>query len=274
MNPLKGIKHLALDLDGTLYLGGKVFDCTLPFLRRIAAMGIGRTFFTNNSSKSTRQYVENLNRMGIEVSEPDLYSSTHATLDYLREEMPAAKRLFVMGTAALRGEFEENGFKLCGDDAGDEPDAVVVGFDPTMTYEKVCRAAYWISKGKKFLATNPDRICPTDQPTVLVDCGSMCRMITHATGVEPHAVLGKPNKRMLQGVMNRHNLRANELAVVGDRIYTDMAMARAAGALGVLVLTGETTRQQAIEAATDIELLVADVGELARLLSDALEKTG
>jgi NagD protein len=99
----------------------------------------------------------------------------------------------------------------------------------------------------------------------------MCRMITHATGVEPHAVLGKPNKRMLEGVMKRHGLRADELAVVGDRIYTDMAMARAAGATGILVLSGETTRQQAIEGAAAVDILVSDVGELGRLLSDELE---
>src|SRR5437870_8795512 len=102
MHQLNKIRHLALDLDGTLYLGGRLFDCTLPFLKRIEQLGIGHTFFTNNSSRSTREYVEHLNHLGIAAAPEEIYSSTHATLDYLRDEMPEVKRLYVLGTAALR----------------------------------------------------------------------------------------------------------------------------------------------------------------------------
>src|SRR5205085_2412536 len=118
---LRNIKHLALDLDGTLYLGGKLFEFTLPFLKLIDSRGIGRTFFTNNSSRSTKQYVEHLRKLGIHASEGDIYSSTHATLAYLRDERPDVRRVFVLGTPALRGEFAENGFTVCGEGASDEP---------------------------------------------------------------------------------------------------------------------------------------------------------
>ena len=266
MQSLRNVKHLALDLDGTLYLGGTLFDCTKPFLNRVRDLGIGRTFFTNNSSRSTRQYVEKLNKLGIDATERDIFSSTHCTLDYLREKHVHAKRAFVLGTPALREEFAAHGFTLCGEGASDEPDLVIVGFDTTLSYDRVCRAAWWISKGKPFIATHPDRICPTDEPTVLPDCAAICAMLTSATGRKPDAVLGKPDPRMLSGLLQRHNLRADELAVVGDRIYTDMAMARAAGAIGVLVLSGESTREDAADADPRPDMVINHVGELANLL--------
>jgi HAD superfamily hydrolase (TIGR01450 family) len=260
---LSRIKHLALDLDGTLYLGRTLFPFTLAFLDRIKQHRIGRTFFTNNSSRSTKQYVEKLNQLGIDATADDIFSSTHCTLDYLRETHPAAKSAYILGTPALREEFVEHGFV----ESDDEPEVVIVGFDMTLTYERLCRAAWWISRGKLFIATHPDRVCPTDEPTVLPDCGAICKMLTHATGREPDAVLGKPDPRMLRGVMQRHQLRADQLAVVGDRIYTDMAMARGAGALGVLVLSGETTAEQAGAAAPPPDLVVQHIGELGDVLS-------
>jgi NagD protein len=259
---LIGIRHLALDLDGTLYLGGRLFEWTRPFLRRIADLGVGRTFFTNNSSRSTRQYVKKLNDLGIEASDSDIFSSTHCTLAYLREERPEIRKVFVLGTPALREEFVENGYI-----EQEDPDAVVVGFDTSLTYDRVCRAAWWISKGKPFIATHPDRTCPTDEQTMLPDCAAMCAMLSSATGRQPDIVLGKPDPRMLRGVMQRHGLRPDELAVVGDRIYTDMAMAHAAGAVSVLVLSGEATVDEAKQANPPPDLVVADVGELGELLA-------
>jgi HAD superfamily hydrolase (TIGR01450 family) len=273
---LRNIKHLALDLDGTLYLGGRLFPFTLEFLRRIQEMGLGRTFFTNNSSVATTGYVEKLRRLGIEAGASELYSSTTATLDYLRAHRPNLRRLLVLGTPALRQEFVEAGFELhepTGDcaprDDGVEPDGVVVGFDTTLDYKRLCRAAWWISRGKPFLATHPDAVCPTDQPTVLPDCGAICKLLTHATGREPDAVLGKPSPQMLYGAMARVGVSPREVAVVGDRLYTDVALAQAAGAVSVLVLTGETTRQQATAAKQPPDLILENVLELAHLLADA-----
>jgi len=264
---LRNIRHLALDLDGTLYLGGRLFVGTLPLLETLRTLGIGRTFFTNNSSRSTQQYLLHLRGMGIPVDPIDLYSSTHCTLDYLRNERPDIRSLFVLGTPALREEFAQAGYDLRGE-ADDEPDAVVVGFDTTLSYDRACRAAWWISRGKPFIATHPDRICPTDKPTMLPDCAAICKMLSCATGREPDIVLGKPDRRMLEGVMRRHNLRPDQLAVVGDRLYTDMLMARSAGAMSILVLSGETTIQEAESARPRPDLVVRDVSELARLLME------
>jgi NagD protein len=268
VNRLARIKHLALDLDGTLYLGRQLFPFTLDFLRRLEELRIGRTFFTNNSSVSTADYVRKLQSLGIDGRSDDVFSSTTATIAYLRKHMPEVARLFVLGTPTLREEFLEDGFEAVRDGALD-PDAVIVGFDTTLDYPRLCQAAYWISRGKPFLATNCDAVCPTDQPTVLPDCGSICKLLAHATGREPDAVLGKPSPAMLAGMMERCGVTADRIAVVGDRLYTDIAMARAAGALGVLVLSGETTRAQAESAQPRPDLIVENVGELGDVLAAA-----
>ncbi len=274
---LKKIRHLALDLDGTVYQDQAVFEATMPFLSLLGELQIGRTFVTNNSSRSTREYVEHLARLGIQAQRDAIYSSTQATLEYLREEMPSVRRLYVLGTESLRGEFAENGYLLCGDHSKDqpkdEPEAVVVGFDTELTYSRLCQAAYWISRGKIFLATHPDRVCPTGQPTILVDCGSICAALEQATGRKPVAVPGKPHRRMLEGIRKRHGLERAELAMVGDRLYTDMAMARAAGILGILVLTGETTLQVARVNSDPPDLVIEDLKELGALLRRAREVT-
>jgi NagD protein len=118
---------------------------------------------------------------------------------------------------------------------------VLVGFDTDLNYTRLCRAAYWINRGKPFLASHPDRVCPTDEPTVLVDCGAVCAALSEATGRSPDAVLGKPDPRMLLGLLHRHGLEPASMAMVGDRLYTDIEMARRTGVFGVLVLSGEAT---------------------------------
>jgi len=168
-------------------------------------------------------------------------------------------------------EFARAGFTLLPDSPLDAPDAVVVGFDTTLGYARLCRAAWWIKTGKPYFATNPDRVCPTDEPTVLVDCGSICAALREATGCAPTAVLGKPDPAMLRGILHKHDLKPQQLAMVGDRLYTDMAMAHRAGALGVLVLTGEATSEEAARHTPQPDLIVADIAELGEKLRTARE---
>ena len=234
-------------MDGTIYRGATLFATTVPFLDLLQQLGIGYTFLTNNPSKSLTDYLDHLKQLGIHATSEQLYTSTQATIEYLREQHPHIKKIFALGTSSMCEEFRGAGFTLVKDSPSSEPDAVVVGFDTTLTYARLCRAAWWISHGRPYVATNPDRVCPTDQPTVLVDCGSICACLQTATGRSPDAVLGKPDPGMIRGILLRHSLQPHQLAVVGDRLYTDMAMARRAGALGVLVLTGETTATAAAE---------------------------
>jgi HAD superfamily hydrolase (TIGR01450 family) len=266
---LKGIRHVALDMDGTIYSGRTLFPFTLPFLALLDELGIGHTFLTNNSSKSTRDYLTHLAGFGISANANQLLTSTQATLACLRCQYAQVKRLFVLGTPSLCSEIAEEGFTLSEDDPADKPDAVVVGFDTGLVFSRLCRAAYWIKQGKPFIATHPDLVCPTDEPTVLVDCGSICAALTKATGREPDAVLGKPDPAMLSGILGRHGLSPDQLAMAGDRLYTDMVMARRAGAMGVLVLTGETSPANAAEANWPVDLIVPDLGVFGECLRAA-----
>jgi NagD protein len=276
---LRAVRHVALDLDGTVYNGATLLPATNPFLKLIADLDIGHTFLTNNPSKSTEDYLKHLRAFGLHATADNLYTSAQATIQFLRHMSPAPKILFILGTPSMCGEFSAAGFELVETPESVSqsatrnpqsaiPDAVVVGFDTTLTYPRLCRAAWWIKQGKPFIATNPDRVCPTDQPTVLVDCGSICAMLQTATGRAPDAVMGKPDPTMLRGILERHQLQPAQLAMVGDRLYTDMEMARRAGALGVLVLTGETTAPEA--ATSEIPALVVhDLAELGELLRSA-----
>lgn len=266
---LAAIRHVALDMDGTIYRGDTLFESTDPFLSLLKDLGIGYTFLTNNPSKSITDYVEHLRDIGIVATEQQLYTSTQATIEYLREEWPKIHRIFPLGTPSMCEEFAAVGFVVLPDSPNAEPDAVIVGFDTSLTYERLCRATWWISRGKPFFATNPDRVCPTDQPTVLVDCGSICAALQAATGRKPDAVLGKPDPAMIRGILHQHSLQPHNLAMVGDRLYTDIAMARQAGAVGVLVLTGETTAEQAAQASPAPDLVVPSLAEFGAKLKQA-----
>ena len=266
---LRQIQHVALDMDGTIYCGGTLFQFTKPFLTQLVELGIGYTFLTNNSSKSCPEYVDHLRRLGITATADQLCTSTHLTIEFLKKELPQVHHVFLLGTPSMSSEVSAAGFTLAEDEPLDEPDAVVVGFDTGLTYSRLCRAAYWINQGKPFIASHVDRVCPTDQPTVLVDCGSVCAALTEATGRKPDAVLGKPDPRMLGRVLQRHELRPENLALVGDRLYTDMAMAQRAGALSVLVLTGEATASEAARHLPALDLVVKDISQFGEMLKAA-----
>lgn len=274
---LAKIRHLALDMDGTIYLGSTLFPFTKKFLADMSEAGIGYSFLTNNPSKSVADYLKKLEGLGIDADEGNMYTTSLAAIDYIKAHYPEAKRLFLLGTPSMISQFEKAGFESCADDPEDRPDVLVAAFDMTLEYSRLCRAAWWASQGIPYIATNPDRVCPTDQQVVLVDCGSICKCIEHATGRQPDITLGKPDPNMLKGILDRHGLQPDEIAMVGDRIYTDTAMAHNAGAFGVLVLSGETTLETAEAVAEDArtnpapeffppDLIVRDIEELGELL--------
>lgn len=269
---LAKIKHVALDMDGTIYMGDSLFPYTIPFLERLKRMNISYSFLTNNPSKSLDDYLQKLAKMGIQATEEEMYTTTVATIDYIKAHYPAARRLFLLGTPSMISQFEKAGFVSTADDANDVPDLIIAAFDLTLTYSRLCRAAWWISQGVPYIATNPDKVCPTNLPTVLVDCGSICKCLEHATGRQPDITLGKPDPNMLIGILQQKHLRPDEIAMVGDRIYTDIAMAQNAGAVGVLVLSGETTIEVANSAPNPPDVIAANIGELGDLLAEAQHK--
>jgi NagD protein len=248
---LSKIKRLALDMDGTIYLGSTLFPFTIDFLNSMKENGVDYSFLTNNPTRSVADYLKKLAGLGIQANEDNMYTTSLATIDYLKSHYPEAKRIFFVGTESMISQFELAGYESCADDPDDVPDVLVVAFDTTVTHAKLSRAAWWASQNIPYVATNPDLVCPTDQRVVLVDCGSICKCIEAATGRRPDITLGKPDPNMLYGIIEKYGLKAEEVAMVGDRIYTDTATAHNAGAFGVLVLSGETTIETALKVAED-----------------------
>ena len=261
------IKHVALDMDGTIYLGSTLFPYTQAFLQTLRDNGISYSFLTNNPTKSSNDYLLKLQKLGIDATEEQMYTSSIATIDYIRMQYPEAKRIFTLGTPSKQAEFKKAGFEITSDSANDVPDILVVAFDTTLEYSRLCRAAWWASKTDiPYIATNPDWVCPTDQPTILVDCGSLCKAIEGATKRQPDIVIGKPNPNMLYCIRDKYNLKDDEIAMVGDRIYTDVATAQNAGSFGVLVLSGETTLEVSLTYDRQPDLTALSIKEFGELL--------
>lgn len=230
---LQKIKLFVLDMDGTFYLGENRIDGALDFLKKVKETGKDFVFFTNNSSKNGSMYIEKLARMDCHITPDQIMTSGDVTAEFLNANYPD-KRVYLAGTPALEETFIKAGIYL----TKEMPDIVVVGFDMTLTYEKLERVCTYIRNGAMFLATHKDINCPTEDGFI-PDCGAMCAAITLSTGVEPR-YLGKPCKETLDMVLRKTGYKKEEIAFVGDRIYTDVATGVNNGAAGILVLSGET----------------------------------
>lgn len=266
---LNGTLHLALDMDGTLYKGSTLFAAAKPFMECLKTHGITYTFFTNNSSRSADEHVDNLADLGIEARVEQIRTSAHATVDYLKLNYPGVKSLFVVGTPGLRAELYQAGYRL----TRAKPELIIVGFDPSLSYTDLCKAAYWIDRGLDYVATHPDFVCPTDQPTLVLDCGALCAAIEAATGRAPVATMGKPHPIMIEGILKRRQLSHSQLMVVGDRLYTDIAMANAVGVHSALVLTGEATRADMANSPFQPDFVFQSVAELGEALTESFRST-
>jgi len=267
---LQRIRHVVMDMDGTIYRGATLFPWTLPWLDFLRAQGIGFTFLTNNSSRSRQAYVDKLARLGIRIDPEQMYTSTWNTVDYLRAAYPGQNRLFILGTPDMRNEMVTAGFH----DVDEDPDVVLVGFDTGLTYARLCRTAYWISRGKPFIATHPDVICPTDEATVLVDCASICACLTAATLRVPDKVLGKPSPEMLWHIARRHGLRPEEMLMVGDRLQTDILLAANAGSPSCKIANPQEDGIYGAGLTVRPDLTVNHLGELHTMLAEALAVRG
>ena len=232
---MKNLRHVLLDMDGTIYCGNKLFDTTIPFFEILSSLGIDFSFLTNNSSRSVQDYINKLSSMGIRSGRDSLYTSTLFAAEYLKRNFPDAKNLLVLGTESMKLELSRYGFEI----VYTSPDAVLVGYDTELTYDKLCKAAYWISKGALFISTHPDRFCPTNASEFMaIDCGWMTEFIEQVTG-EKSIVLGKPHKDMLVYALKRYEVKPEEAAMAGDRYNTDIKMALDAGALSVHINSGK-----------------------------------
>ena len=230
---LADVKCFLLDMDGTFYLGNQLLPGALEFIHLLEQRGIQYQFLTNNSSKTRKEYADKIRRMGLDLPESKIFTSGEATAIYLAQRKPGAV-LYVVGTPALEREFREHGFQL----SSEQPDFVVLGFDTTLTYEKIWKLCDLVVSGVPFIATHPDINCPTETG-FMPDVGAMLAMIAASTGKKPDVIIGKPYAPIVEALVEKLHIPVESLCMVGDRLYTDIALGRT-GLTTVLVLSGET----------------------------------
>ena len=260
---LKDISLYLFDMDGTLYLGDRLYDFTTDLLQTIRENGGRYLFMTNNSSKSVEDYIKKLAKLGVAATREDFITSSQATAYYLHKHHEG-QRLYVCGTQSLKDELRMEGFSVT--ERVEDTDCVVMGFDTELTFQKLHDVSYLLltRPGIPYIATNPDLVCPTEFGSV-PDCGSVCICIKNATGREP-VVIGKPSPLMPQLAMERLGIGKEETCVIGDRIYTDVKSGLNAGVTGILVMSGETTREILDASPDKPHLVLQDAGEILSAL--------
>jgi len=257
---LKHIRAYLFDMDGTIYLGSKPIPGAAAFIHFLQEKNFPFLFLTNNPSADAEYYSAKLNKMGIDATPENILTAGAATATYLVEETDWRK-VYVLGTPCFENELRRAGLIL----NDSNPEAVVISFDKTLTYEKLERACLLLRDGLSYIATNPDRVCPTEYGYI-PDCGAIAALIESATGRTPRFI-GKPSPDFAKMALLRLHAQAAHTAMVGDRIYTDMEMARQAGLASILVLSGETGKDDLDKAAYQPDFIFQSVAELQQALA-------
>lgn len=258
---LKTIKAFVLDMDGTIYLSDHLLPGAKDFVAFLQHAKTPFLFLTNNSSKHRKMYADKLCRLGLEVKPSMIFTSGEATAIFLKQNFPEINQIDLYGTAALEEEFSGYGFQL----DMKNPKAIVLGFDTTLTYDKLWRLCDRVRSGLPYFATHPDINCPL-QDGVMPDIGAMIAFVETSTGRRPDYIIGKPNPPIVESLIKRLGLPANEICMVGDRLYTDVALGKA-GLRTVLVLSGETKVEDLPGSPYQPDLVIGNVGELLNLLN-------
>ena len=261
MKDLRKIKLFVLDLDGTFYIGQRLFPWSLGFMETLKQRGKHHLFLTNNSSASCAYYSDKITKMGFNTTPAEIFSSTTATIVYIKKHHPGA-RLYVLGTPLMEQELQEAGLTL----VQENPDIVLLGFDQTLTYEKLKNACCWLRAGKIYIATHPDINCPTEHGPI-PDTGAMIELIAASAERRPDVIIGKPNRRIIDALFEQYPYERDEVAMVGDRLYTDVQIGINAGIVSILVLSGETTREMYNAWGKQADFVFNHIGEIAEHLS-------
>ncbi len=257
---IKDVKLFLLDMDGTFYLGGQLIEGSLDFIKKVQESGRDFMFLTNNSSHNANFYVQKLAKMGLNVDRSKVMTSGEATCEKINELYPG-KRCFVLGNEFLKEEFAEAGIPV----ENKDPEIVVIGFDTTLDYQKMWDVCNFVRAGLPYIATHPDFNCPTETG-FMPDIGAIIDFIEASTGRRPDLIVGKPHTGIVEAVKRRTGLDVNELAMVGDRLYTDIETGLRSGMLSILVMSGETTEEMLAESETVPDLKFGRLSDMIDLL--------
>ena len=246
-------------MDGTFYLSNRVIEGAPSFIEALWNTGRDYRFFTNNSSNNVAVCREKLANMGFPVEEDRVIISSHVTIDYLNKTYPG-KRVYLLGNERLTADFIAGGVVL--DEA--DPDVVVLGFDTTLTYEKIRRAANLLAAGVPYIATHPDFNCPMASG-FMPDTGSMIELFAASTGRRP-LVMVKPMTQTVDYITDLLGCEREQLAFVGDRLETDIAIGAKHGIPTALVLSGVTSIESYRRSGIRADVVVKDLAHLAEYL--------
>ncbi len=245
-----------LDMDGTFYLGNNIIPGSLEFIDAVVKSGRDYLFLTNNSSHNAEHYVKKLAKMGLHVDKKKVLTSGEATAAYLVKKFPGQKA-FVLGNEFLFADLRDAGIAI----DQENPDYVVVGFDTTLDYAKMTAVCDFVREGKPYIATHPDFNCPTETGFI-PDIGAIMAFIEASTGRRADEIIGKPYRGIVDAALERTGLQAKDLAMVGDRLYTDIETGNRHGMTSILVMSGETTAQMLAESETKPHLCYGCIADM------------
>jgi HAD superfamily hydrolase (TIGR01450 family) len=251
---MKDLKLFLLDMDGTIYLDDYLFDGVTDFLAHVKKIGGRYIFLTNNSSKSVDKYVEKLGSLGINATADDFLTSTDATVLFLKKKN--YKKIYALGTESFRNQLEKSGLPIT-TTLEDGIDCLCMGFDTELTFKKLEDACILLGNDIDYIATNPDWVCPTKFGFV-PDCGSVSEMLFRATGKRP-IFIGKPEPTMALLAMEKTGFKKHETALIGDRLYTDIACGVNADITSIFVLSGEGTMEDVEKSDVKPHLIYKDI---------------
>lgn len=249
-----------LDMDGVIYRGSEIIPGADRFVKHLRDTGTRFLFLTNNSQRTRRDVAMKLNRMGIEVTERDIFTCAMATARFVAGQTPGGTA-YVIGEGGLHSALHVNGISI----VEDNPDYVIVGEGRTMSFENIEKAVRLVDAGAKLIATNLDPNCPTEAG-IRPGCGAIVAMIERATGKEAFSV-GKPSPIMMRAARKQLGLRSEETVMVGDTMETDILGGVGLGYRTLLVLSGGTRREDLPNYAYTPDLILGSVAEISDSLT-------
>lgn len=256
---LTKIKLFLMDLDGTLYIDGKLIDGANETIEKLRKDGKKIGFVTNNTSIGKNDYLKKFKKIGLTVFESEFVSASYEMIEYLKKNN-LQDSVYLLGTKSLKKEFEKNGIKLV-----DNAKTVVVAYDTELTYKKLVHASTLIKNGANYFSTHIDKVCPS-KDKVLPDAGSYINLIYDITGKKPKFVGGKPGKDFAKYILNKFQVKKNQVCFIGDRLYTDIQFALNNGFNSILVLSGETKKEDLKECKIKPDLVLSTIKDIQKLI--------
>ena len=254
------IKSLILDMDGVLWKGDAAIGNIPATFEQIRKRGLKVAFVTNNGTQTPGQYVERLARLGVGIEPWQVVTSALGVADLLATRFPPGGSIFAIGGEGVMAALLAKGFTLLGVSEAENARAVVIGLDLHINFEKMREATLLVRRGVPFYATNPDKTFPTPRGEI-PGAGAWISVIVTATGIEP-IYAGKPSPYLIELARQRLGTIKEETLVVGDRLETDIAGGQAAGMPSALVLSGVSSREQALAWRPKVDLIAEGLAQL------------